>query len=59
MKPKVEIKHEHWEQARKDFPDDEMMAEIHAIRLAMHEAHKGLSPREIGKLYEKNKEEAA
>ena len=45
MRP-IEVRPEHLEQARKEFPADEMMAELHAVRIAMYEATKHLSVRE-------------
>ena len=59
MDSKVEIKPEHWEEARKEFPKDEMLAEIHAICYAMRDAQKGLSPAEVGKLYAGKREPKA
>ena len=35
-----------WEEVQKEFPDDEMMQEIHFIRLVHYHQTKGLSPEE-------------
>lgn len=61
MDPKVEVTQEHWEEARKLFPHDEALAELHAVRIAMFEATKHLSVREAMAEYTKAgaKEDAA
>jgi hypothetical protein len=41
-----------WEEVRKEFPDDQMMQEIHYVRLLHHHQTKGLSPREIIQFFE-------
>ncbi len=35
-----------WEEVRQEFPDDEMMQQIHYVRLLHHHQTKGLSPQE-------------
>ena len=41
-----------WEEVKKDFPDDEMMQEIHFIRLKHFYRMKNLSIDEIVKFYQ-------
>jgi hypothetical protein len=36
-----------WKEVRREFPDDEMMQEIHYVRLLHHHETKGLSPQEL------------
>ena len=43
-----------WEEVRKEFPDDEMMQEIHYVRLLHHHQTKGLSPQELIQFFEKS-----
>jgi hypothetical protein len=45
-----------WEEVRKEFPDDEMMQEIHYVRLLHHHQTKGLPPREIIQFFGSSKE---
>ncbi len=40
------------EEVRKDFPDDEMMQQIHYIRLLHHFQTKGLSPKQRTRFFE-------
>ena len=35
-----------WEAVRKEFPDDDMMQEVHYVRLLHYHQSQGLSPRE-------------
>jgi hypothetical protein len=42
----VEIKLEHLEEGRKLSPEDDALAELHAVRLAIYEAWKHLTVRE-------------
>jgi len=61
MNTKVEVKPEHREEARKLYPADDMMTELHAVRLAMFEATKHLSVREAMAAYtsHSNRKDAA
>lgn len=45
-------KKELWKEVRKEFPDDEMMQEIHYVRLLHHHQTKGLSPQERIRFFE-------
>ena len=45
-------KKELWEEVRKEFPDDEMMQEIHYVRLLHHYLTEGLSPQEFIRFFE-------
>ena len=42
-----------WKEVLKDFPDDEMMQQIHYVRLLHYYQTKGLSPREFIQFFEK------
>ena len=53
MDAKVEVTQEHWKEARKLFPHDEALAELHAVRIAMFEATRHLSVREAMAEYTK------
>lgn len=47
MRKLTEVEKEQlWEEVREEFPDDEMMQEIHYVRLLHHRQTKGLSPQE-------------
>ena len=41
-----------WEEVRKEFPDDEMMQQIHYVRLMHHRQIKDLSPQEVVQFFE-------
>lgn len=45
-------KEELWEEVRKEFPDDEMMQEVHYVRLLHYHQTRGFSPREIIQFFE-------
>ena len=41
-----------WEEVRKEFPDDEMMQQIHYVRLIHHCQTKDLSPQKVVQFFE-------
>lgn len=45
-------KEELWKEVRKEFPHDEMMQEIHYVRLLHHHQTKELSPQELIRFFE-------
>ncbi|MCK4614408.1 MAG: hypothetical protein KAU14_06365 [Thermoplasmata archaeon] len=40
-----------WEEVQMEFPDDEMMQEVHFVRLMHHQMTKNLSPEERFRFY--------
>ncbi len=53
MKQLTDIEKEKlWEEIRKDFPDDEMMQQVHYVRLLHHRQTEGLSSVERIKFFE-------
>ncbi len=56
MKQLTDIEKEKlWEEVRKEFPDDEMMQQIHYVRLLHHRQTEGLSSQERIKFFERYK----
>lgn len=52
MRKLTESKKEHlWEEVRREFPDDEMMQEIHYVRLLHHYQTENLSRKERIQFY--------
>ena len=47
-----------WSEVRKEFPDDEMMQEIHYVRLLYHYQTRGLSRREFIRFFESSAKKA-
>ncbi len=53
MKQLTDIEKEKlWEEVRKEFPDDEMMQQIHYVRLLHHRQTEGFSSQERIKFFE-------
>jgi len=47
-----------WDEVRREFPDDEMMQEIHYVRLLHHRQTEGISSRERVRFFEQGEEGA-
>jgi hypothetical protein len=41
-----------WEEVRREFPEDEMMQEVHYVRLLHHLQTAGMSSRELAAFYQ-------
>jgi len=46
------VKQRFWEEVRREFPDDEMMQQIHFVRLLHHDQTKDLTARERVRFYQ-------
>jgi len=47
-----------WEEVREEFPDDEMMQQVHYVRLLHHRQTKGFSSRERVRFFESSEQAA-
>ncbi len=51
VKLKAAEKKRLWEEVRQEFPDDEMMQQVHYVRLLHHHQTKGRSPQEVVRFF--------